>query len=361
LPARSARSPTIWFETGDLFVHFNWNLHPTGIQRVGLEILRAARENSGERVAFCRLSRYTGRFEPIDFARIAAASAAPEFGEPASGRFERPIAVTRQVWRFLRRYPKTVCLDYLRGRSGERAFAARIAPDDMVVCLGLPWGSPSYGSWISNAKRRYGIRFALLIHDVIPFTHVELCQRQFAAGFRRWFENVIGVCDLVFVSSEYCRDTIRSLCDERGWPSPPIERIPFGAGFTMTASADDRAAIDWPRRFVLLVSSIDRRKNHALLLRVWRALLLRHGAEEVPSLVFLGVGGDLVDYIDPENDADALDAIERALFEPGYLAAHTARIDRDYRAPTWSECATMLVDKIDALGAPARISAIVRV
>ncbi|HEX4111441.1 MAG TPA: glycosyltransferase [Stellaceae bacterium] len=432
MPIRPARSPTIWFETGDLFVHFNWNLHPTGIQRVGLEILRVAWAKFGDRVAFCRLSRYTGRFEPMDFARIVAASAGPEFGEPASRRFERALAVSRQLVRFLARFPKTLYVDYFHGRSRERAFAEQVVSGDMVVCLGLPWGSPDYGPWIAAAKRRYGFRFGLLIHDVIPFTDVELCQEHFAAGFQRWFENVIGVCDLVFVSSEFSRDAIHALCRMRGWPLPPIERIPFGAGFTVPAPAEDRFAIAWQRRFVLFVSSIERRKNHVLLLRVWRALLQRHGVAEVPSLVFLGVGGDvgkvlrefradamlrdkivmirgasdavvheayrrclftvypsltegwglpvaeslafgkfciasnraslpevggdLVDYFDPADDAGAIAAVERALFEPGYLDARTARIERDYHAPTWSECATMLVDKVDALDAPVPVS-----
>lgn len=413
------RTPTIWFETGDLFVHFNWNLHPTGIQRVGLEILRAARAAYGDRVAFCRLSRYTARFEPIDYDRILAASAGPEFGEAASRRLmERPRAVSRQIIRFLGRYPATLYHDYLQGRRAERRFAARVAPGDVVICLGLPWGTPDYGLRIAAAKRRYGVRFALLIHDVIPFTDLDLCQHKFAMGFRRWFQNVIGACDLVFVSSEFCRAAIDALCRERGWPLARIERIPFGAGFTVDA-ASDGATMEWPARFVLFVSSIDRRKNHALMLRVWRRLLERHGAAAVPSLIFLGVGGnvgtilaeasaddalrakvtmirgasdnlvreayrrclftvypsftegwglpvaeslafgkfcivsnraslpevggDLVDYLDPADDDAALAIVERALYEPGYLAARTARIATQYRAPTWDECARALM------------------
>jgi glycosyltransferase involved in cell wall biosynthesis len=423
------RSLTIWFETGDLFVHFNWNLHPTGIQRVGLEILRAARENFGERVAFCRISRYTGRFEIVDFSRILAASAGPEFGEAASNLLERPLAVSRQVLRIVGRYPATLWRDYMFGRGAERAFEARVAPGDTVVCLGLPWGSPTYGDWMAAAKRRYGIRFALLIHDVIPFTHEELCQKHFREGFQRWFRNVISVCDIVFVSSLYCRDTIRALCRDRGWPLPHVERIPFGAGFTLSEGSEP-TPIEWPARFVLFVSSIDRRKNHPLMLRVWRGLIERHGVAAVPSLVFLGVGGDvgkvlaesradaalrgkimmirgasdavvreayrrclltvypskiegwglpiaeslafgrfcvasnraslpevggdLVDYIDPDDETGTLAVFERVLFEPGYLDAKTARVQSRYREPTWPECAAAIVAAIDA---PAEVAA----
>jgi len=421
------RTPTIWFETGNLFVYFNWNLHPTGVQRVGLEILRAARAAYGDRVAFCRLSHYTARFEPIDYDRILAASAGPEFGEAASCRLmERPRAVSRQIIRFLGRYPAMLYHDYLHGRRAERRFAARVAPGDVVVCLGLPWGSPDYGLRVAAAKRRYGVRFALLIHDVIPFTDPDLSHRTFMMGFRRGFQIAIGACDLVFVSSEFCRAAIDKLCRERGWPLARIARIPFGAGFAIEAAGAAVRPMEWPARFVLFVSSIDRRKNHALMLRVWRRLLERHGAAAVPSLIFLGgggdnvgtilaearadetlrakvtmirsasdnlvreayrrclftvypsftegwglpvaeslafgkfcivsnraslpeVGGDLVDYLDPADDDMALAMVERALYEPGYLAARTARIVADYREPTWDECARALVAAADTL------------
>ena len=43
----------VWFEVDDLFVHFDWNLHPTGIQRVALAIMQAAHARQGDRIAFC--------------------------------------------------------------------------------------------------------------------------------------------------------------------------------------------------------------------------------------------------------------------------------------------------------------------
>jgi glycosyltransferase involved in cell wall biosynthesis len=46
---------------------------------------------------------------------------------------------------------------------------------------------------------------------------------------------------------------------------------------------------------VLFVSTIEIRKNHRLLVRVWRRLLERHGADTVPVLIFAGQIGWLVD------------------------------------------------------------------
>ena len=46
---------------------------------------------------------------------------------------------------------------------------------------------------------------------------------------------------------------------------------------------------------MLFVSTIEIRKNHRLLVRVWRRLLERHGADVIPVLVFAGQIGWSVD------------------------------------------------------------------
>jgi glycosyltransferase involved in cell wall biosynthesis len=53
--------------------------------------------------------------------------------------------------------------------------------------------------------------------------------------------------------------------------------------------------ISFPQRYVLFVSTIEVRKNHRLLVRVWRRLLEQHGEDVVPALIFAGQIGWLVD------------------------------------------------------------------
>ena len=50
-----------------------------------------------------------------------------------------------------------------------------------------------------------------------------------------------------------------------------------------------------PQPYVLFVSTIEIRKNHRLLVRIWRRLLDRHGADAVPNLIFAGQVGWMVD------------------------------------------------------------------
>jgi glycosyltransferase involved in cell wall biosynthesis len=55
------------------------------------------------------------------------------------------------------------------------------------------------------------------------------------------------------------------------------------------------------------------------------------------------VGGELLDYFDPDDDGGALAAIERAIFDDEYRAHREARIRAEYRAPSWEECCELLL------------------
>ncbi len=61
------------------------------------------------------------------------------------------------------------------------------------------------------------------------------------------------------------------------------------------------------------------------------------------------VGGDLVDYIDPDDEAGALAALERAIFDDAYRSAREARIRAEYRPTSWSGCVEALLEKLDGL------------
>jgi glycosyltransferase involved in cell wall biosynthesis len=231
---------------------------------------------------------------------------------------------------------------------------------------------------------------------------------------------VVAASDCLITQSAYSRAELLRYAARQGWPLPSVELIRFGAGFRVRSAPERRSAASLPPRPVLFVSSIHLRKNHALLVAIWRRLVAKHGAAYVPSLVFVGrldwprpklmaelaadrfldgkivvlprlsdaelrdayrdcrftvfpslyegwglpiaeslaygkfcvsanrtalpeVGGDFVDYFDPDDEDDALAKIERVLFEPGYLDAREARLRAEYRAPSWADCMDQLL------------------
>ena len=69
--------------------------------------------------------------------------------------------------------------------------------------------------------------------------------------------------------------------------------------------------------YVLFVSTIEARKNHALLFRVWRRMLEEMPVENVPTLVFAGREGWLVsDLMQQLENAEWLDGKIRFIQNP---------------------------------------------
>ena len=166
---------------------------------------------------------------------------------------------------------------------------------DTIVSLGAGWGIPSYMKHIAEVKRRYGIKFAILVYDLIPLKYESFVEPHHTVQFRNWLRDAIPVADIVFTNSKYSRTALIEFAEESGWRLPRVEIMEPGAGFGDRLMAGDQTMTSFPARYVLFVSTIEIRKNHRLLVRVWRRLLERHGADLVPTLIFAGQIGWLVD------------------------------------------------------------------
>ena len=294
----------------------------------------------------------------------------------------------------------------------------------------IEWIHRGYAKRIAALKKKRGVGFACMIHDIIPLVERDRVDAAHVRNFRRWLPQMLRVADRVFTPSDYARADLQKYARKKGWKMPPVSAIRYGPGLLPRETPTANAGPELPQDFVACVSTITAHKNQAMLVRLWRRLLQRHEAASVPHLVLVGaiggkpesfraelaqsagvrekiivlsgltdaelasvyarcrltlfpsfsegwglpveeslafgkfcissnraslpeVGGDWVDYFDPGNDAEAYAAIERALFQPGYLEDRTARIQRDYRAPTWTACARHLVATIDAPGVAA--------
>jgi glycosyltransferase involved in cell wall biosynthesis len=54
-------------------------------------------------------------------------------------------------------------------------------------------------------------------------------------------------------------------------------------------------------------------------------------------------GGDLIDYHAPDDLDKCVELTERAIFDPDYRAAREWRIRREFRMPSWAECAQDMI------------------
>ncbi|NUR45079.1 MAG: glycosyltransferase family 4 protein [Sphingomonas sp.] len=170
---------------------------------------------------------------------------------------------------------------------GLRAFpAARRAPEkEGLIYLNVGHtglDDPSLGGWIAEAR----VRAIFLIHDLIPLLHSKFCRPGEQAKHERRMENVLGSAAGLIANSEATAADIRAFARARGLAVPPIVVALLG-------TPKDPANVE-PRRFdrphFVTVGTIEGRKNHVLLLNLWRRLATE-GHSAVPILVIVGQRG----------------------------------------------------------------------
>jgi glycosyltransferase involved in cell wall biosynthesis len=301
------RRPVVWFEVEDFLRYFDHFRNPTGSQRVPFEIFTAAERLYGrhERVRFCRLSVYTKRLVPIDFDAIKSAYSNP-LGASAPwktvwgpSRFLSELTKMAPVIirnpRFFFRVSKTAVRDLIDMAIRRRRFEQFARPGDIVISLGASWGFPGYAKHIAAAKARYGIRFVVLVYDMIPIENGSLVEQGHASQFLRWLDETVSQADTVLTISEYSRHALLEFAAAAGWPAPRVEVVRLGGELSIRPTSGVQGKMDLPWRYVLFVSTIEIRKNHRLLVRVWRRLIARHGADAIPVLIFAGQIGWMVD------------------------------------------------------------------
>jgi len=307
LSIRETNDPVVWFEVEDLLRYFDHFCNPTGLQRLPFEIHVEAERLYGRtgRVRFCRLSAYTKQLYTTSFEAIISAYSHPPganapwktFWAPARfwSEFPKMLPIIIRYPRFFLSILKTAAYDLIGMQTQRHRFEQLVRPGDIIVSLGASWGVPHYMKHIAAAKRRYGIKFSILIYDLIPIEYGSFVEELHVVQFRNWLQEAIPAADVVFTISKHSRDALIRLAADAGWSLPRVEIARPGSGFNDWLSAGNQEKISLPQRYVLFVSTIEVRKNHRLLVRVWRRLLEQHGEDVVPALIFAGQIGWLVD------------------------------------------------------------------
>ena len=214
-------------------------------------------------------------------------------------------AAARRLGRLGRRAAPTAAAAVGADGLTVAAFASSAEPGDVLLVLGSTWFHPFYGELVAAARERWQMRIAVLIYDIIPLLRPEWCDQNLVARFRHWALGLLPQADILLtISQASARDlghfAARHQIALRAAPVP----IPVGTGFSRPVGrpgagpsppAARGARLPAAGSYVLLVGTIEARKNHALLFRVWRRLLDEMPAASVPTLVFAGRVGWLVD------------------------------------------------------------------
>lgn len=137
---------------------------------------------------------------------------------------------------------------------------------------------------LAGIAHHKGARIGVLIHDLIPITHPDLVAPGMTARFARRLEQVRGHADLVICNSAATANDLAA-----HWQPVPQAppRIVAHLGVTPPRPSD---TIRDPRHVVML-GTIEPRKNHALMLDVWEILATKVPPKAMPQLHIIGSTG----------------------------------------------------------------------
>ena len=277
------------FDVSDLVQYFQDSRLPTGIQRVQIEIIGNLIQSipgdySLKLACFKSGAEFWTELPPLFFDRICKLAL-------LSGDTDAP------EWRR--------ALEELKARTDE---ASPLAFDKgaFLINLGTSWWLQNYFLNVRSAKARYGVRYVPFVHDLIPIVTPEHCVPELTRDFISWATGVLHHADHVMVNSRATAADVLRVARYLGHAiaEPAVVRLDAGHGRSgktqprlphanqLFIENDLRAG-----EYVLLVATVEARKNHNLAFSAWLGLAKKHGASQVPKLVCVGKKGWLSDAV----------------------------------------------------------------
>jgi len=313
---------------------------PTGIDRVELAYALEFLKKPEAEVTFAAMTRWRrfGLVERNRAKRFIVALAAEWYAGPTP-RSPAKLADTicRHIW--------------LRG---ERVLHARLRRQAQpVIYLNVSHHHLERPASIHRLKARSKALFVPMVHDLIPIEFPEYARPNQDEDHRRRIATVTDLADAIIVTTQATADILapKLVASNR---SPPV--LVGSLGLDIAAhSAPPKVPV--PHPYFVCIGTIEPRKNHLLLLKLWRKMTLEQGLD-APHLVIIGRRGW-------ENE-NIVDMLERCPSIRGKVHEFSTLTDSEVRAliegarallmPSFSEGFGLPIIEALALGVPVLCS-----
>ena len=135
-----------------------------------------------------------------------------------------------------------------------------------VLCLlGAAWVQRDYCRRVVMLKRRFGTRFVMAVHDLIPIYARETCDQGTARVFEDFMRRALRHVDHVLAVSENTANDLRRYVNSLRLPEPLITVTKNGSSFAEFLPRGEQPGqltlLNLPERFVLFVSTIEGRRE----------------------------------------------------------------------------------------------------
>lgn len=225
--------------------------------------------------------------------------------------FVLPEAESQKVFRWLRMpgRRRDVALYLATGLLGSRQ------PVEECFFFNAGHSGLEQDSYLAMLRRQR-VKPIFVVHDLIPITHPEYCRSGERERHSARMKNILAVASGVVANSQATLNELASFAARTGQSMPPSVVALLAPGMPKISAG--KRPITMP--YFVMVGTIEPRKNHCLLLLLWRDLV-EHFGQNAPRLVIIGQRG-----WECENVVDLLERCEPL---KGYIIEHSICADEE--------------------------------
>ena len=184
-----------------------------------------------------------------------------------------------------------------------------------------------------------GAELVFFIHDIIPITYPEYCSPGEDKRHIEKMNYVLSMAKGVITNSDATLCDLRHYAHQTDQTMPQTQAALLASGIMILTPGT--RPIEKP--YFVILSTIEPRKNHLLLLQVWRNLVKKHG-ENTPHLVIIGKRG-----WECEN---VIDLLERSQFLKNVITEIPRCSDKDLVTYIHHSQALLFPSFIEGFGLP---------
>ncbi|RFD19380.1 glycosyltransferase family 1 protein [Komagataeibacter melaceti] len=268
---------------------------PTGIDRVEMEYVRYLLDHAAQRTVFVAMHPF-GHIGMLEHAEVI------EF-----------IEQTEALWDGRETSPRTATWNARRLVFARTLLSRRNVATGGIYLL-LSHHHLNRPEAIARFIRRHKAVFVPMVHDLIPLEFPEYARPAEPARHQRRIATVTSLAQGVIVPSQVVADSLAPFVTRSG-RDITVTVIPHGLHLHALQPAPVAAtpAARQERPYFVSLGTIEPRKNHLLLLNIWRDLVHEMG-DAAPQLILVGRRGW-------ENE-NIIDMLERCPALRGHVVEH---------------------------------------
>jgi len=150
------------------------------------------------------------------------------------------------------------------------------------------WGSIAKRSYLYPILKKSKVKIITNVYDIIPFNYPYFTTRDLGYAFIDYIGAVIKYSDIIITNSNAVKVDVIELAEKIGLDVPHIEVAGLGADFDKSRKISDKTIEKLgevtSKKYILMVGTVEIRKNHKLLFDAYENGLKEQGY----SIVFAG-------------------------------------------------------------------------